>query len=48
MMRAAKVFAEINTLQEGLARHTLFMQHRFNIPSIERIARFWLKRRFHP
>lgn len=34
MMRAAKVFAEINTLQEGLGElHTLFMQHRFNIPS---------------
>ena len=34
MMRAAKVFAEINTLQEGLGElHTLFMQHRFHIPS---------------
>lgn len=30
---SAKVFAEINTLQKPLAPlHTLFMQHRFNIP----------------
>ncbi len=31
---AAKIFAEINTLQTKLtALHTLFMQHRFHIPS---------------
>ena len=31
--QSAKVFAEINTLQKPLAPlHTLFMQHRFNIP----------------
>ena len=30
----AKIFAEINTLQEGLDEfHSLFMQHRFHIPS---------------
>ena len=33
-MESAKVFAEINTLQQKLdALHTLFMQHRFQIPS---------------
>jgi DGQHR domain-containing protein len=32
--RAAKIFAEINTLQESLKPlHKLFMQHRFKIPS---------------
>jgi hypothetical protein len=31
---AAKIFAEINTLQTGLKPlHTLFMQYRFSIPS---------------
>jgi len=31
---SAKIFAEINTLQTKLSNlHTLFMQHRFNIPS---------------
>ena len=34
LMESAKVFAEINTLQQKLdALHTLFMQHRFQIPS---------------
>tara|TARA_Y100000589_G_scaffold313846_2_gene335672 strand:- start:1491 stop:3563 length:2073 start_codon:yes stop_codon:yes gene_type:complete len=34
LMQSAKVFAEINTLQKKLdALHTLFMQHRFQIPS---------------
>ena len=34
LSEAAKIFAEINTLQEGLTNlHTLFMQHRFHIPS---------------
>ena len=33
LSQSAKVFAEINTLQKPLAPlHTLFMQHRFNIP----------------
>lgn len=32
--KTAKIFAEINTLQEPLdSLHQLFMQHRFNIPS---------------
>lgn len=32
--QSAKIFAEINTLQKKLtALHTLFMQHRFHIPS---------------
>ena len=40
---AAKIFAEINTLQEGLSSlHTLFMQHRFHIPHPNP------KRRFSP
>jgi len=34
LQRSAKIFAEINTLQVKLsALHTLFMQHRFKIPS---------------
>ena len=40
---AAKIFAEINTLQTKLtSMHTLFMQHRFHIPSHKS------KRNFHP
>ena len=40
---AAKIFAEINTLQTKLtSMHTLFMQHRFHIPSHKS------KRDFHP
>jgi DGQHR domain-containing protein len=34
LSQSAKIFAEINTLQQKLsALHTLFMQHRFQIPS---------------
>ena len=34
LSQSAKIFAEINTLQKKLsALHTLFMQHRFSIPS---------------
>ena len=44
LAQAAKVFAEINTLQAKLdILHTLFMQHRFQIssPSAKRDFRPW-------
>jgi len=41
LSNAAKIFAEINTLQKPLDKlHTLFMRHRFKIPNSKRLDDF--------